>query len=138
MPRYWLRPNPRMEHPRPVQRLFSMFPTGSPGIALLLLRASVAIALVIETYGHRQDLPRWLEATAIVISVAISAGYLTPIAAVAGVFLHTGLWWSLGAVGAADTVVFCLDAGALALLGPGAYSVDSYRFGRRRVVVPPP
>jgi len=28
-------------------------------------------------------------------------------------------------------VVVGLDAVALALLGPGAYSVDSYRFGRR-------
>jgi hypothetical protein len=34
--------------------------------------------------------------------------------------------------------VLSLDALALALLGPGAYSVDSRRFGRRLVVLPPP
>jgi hypothetical protein len=30
-----------------------------------------------------------------------------------------------------------LDALALALVGPGAYSVDSYLFGRRLIVLPP-
>src|SRR5262249_6843339 len=35
-----------------VQRLFFMFPTGLPGLALLLLRASVAIALLMETFSQ--------------------------------------------------------------------------------------
>ena len=46
----------------PVQRLFSMFPPGMPGLALLLLRASVAMALLLDSYGHRRDLSGWLQA----------------------------------------------------------------------------
>jgi hypothetical protein len=39
-----------------VQRLFSMFPPGWPGLALILLRGSVATAVVLEGYIHRQEL----------------------------------------------------------------------------------
>src|SRR5215813_11607436 len=62
------------EHPHPVQRLFSMFPAGSPGIGLLLLRVSVAIALLLEGYGHRQ--PGWIHAAAILLSITLFAGYV--------------------------------------------------------------
>jgi peptidoglycan biosynthesis protein MviN/MurJ (putative lipid II flippase) len=120
-----------------VQRLFFMFPTGLPGIALLLLRASVAAALLAESYNHREHLSGWLEATAILISVALSVGCLTPAAAAISVTLHVLLWLD-GTLGStAWATVVCIDAIALALLGPGAYSFDSYRFGRRVVVLPP-
>jgi uncharacterized membrane protein YphA (DoxX/SURF4 family) len=115
-----------------------MFPTGSPGIALLFLRASVAIALLAEGYARRQDLPGWIEAAAILISVALSVGLLTPIAAVIGLGLHGLIWFTLGVGDAASTIVVSIDALALALLGPGAYSLDSYHFGRRVVVLAKP
>jgi hypothetical protein len=121
-----------------MQRLFSMFPTGSPGVALLLLRASVAIAIVVETYHHRQNLSGWIEATASVIAVAISAGCLTPIVAAMGLVFHALIWSALGVGSAPAATIVSLDAVALVLLGPGAYSFDSYRFGRRLVVLPPP
>ena len=44
----------------------------------------------------------------------------------------------VGGVSVGPTALVCLDALALALMGPGAYSIDSYRFGRRVVVLPPP
>lgn len=50
---------------------------------------------------------------------------------------HSAIWLGLGIDNAGTVVVFALDATALALLGPGAHSVDSYRFGRRLVVLPP-
>lgn len=120
-----------------MQRLFSMFPAGSPGIALLLLRASVAIALAAQSYSHRQDLSAWIQATAIVIAVAITAGFFTPIVAAMSLAFHALVWFGFGLGGAPDVIVLSVDAVALALLGPGAYSVDSYRFGRRVVVLPP-
>jgi hypothetical protein len=121
-----------------VQRLFFMFPTGLPGLALLLLRASVAIALLAEGYAHRQSLPGWAQAAVILISLVLSAGYLTPIVALAGLAFHAFIWWALGPGSAAAVATAVLDAAALALLGPGAYSIDSHRFGRRVVVLPPP
>jgi hypothetical protein len=114
-----------------------MFPTGLPGLALLLLRASVAIALLVDNYDHRQELSGWIQATAILISIALSAGFATPIFAVLDLVLHGLIWSSLGVGSAATASVVALNAIALALLGPGAYSVDSYRFGRRVVVLPP-
>lgn len=120
-----------------VQRLFFMFPTGLPGLALLLLRTSVAIALLVENYGHRQDLPGWIETAAALISVALTAGYLTPIVAAISLIFHGLIWSGLGAGNVAVAGIVALNAIALALLGPGAYSVDSYRFGRRVVVLPP-
>jgi hypothetical protein len=71
------------------------------------------------------------------IAISLSVGFLTPYLSViacalaAATFLigpHSGnpLYGSL-----------ILDAGALTLLGPGAYSVDAKLFGRRVTVVRP-
>lgn len=120
-----------------MQKLFSMFPPGLPGLALLLVRASVVFALLLTTHGHRHVLPGWVHGIAILISVALSVGYLTPIAAWTALVFDVLLWFVAGVDNAALAAIFALDAIALALLGPGAYSIDSYRFGRRRLVLPP-
>jgi uncharacterized membrane protein YphA (DoxX/SURF4 family) len=115
-----------------------MFPSGMPGLALLLLRVSVAVALLLNDYGHRGALPNWVHVAAILISLVISVGYLTPLVAAAALVFHALIWFTFGAdAGAAVIAIVCsLDAMALALLGPGAYSLDSRRFGRRLVVLP--
>jgi len=120
-----------------VQRLFSMFPAGLPGIGLLFLRSSVAIGLLIDDYSHRQGLSAATHGAAILLSVALFAGHLTPIAAAIALLLQGLIWFKLGGSTAAAELIVCLDLIGLVLLGPGAYSVDSYRFGRR-IVLPPP
>jgi hypothetical protein len=77
-----------------VQRLFSMFPRGLPGLALVLLRFSVAISLLLEQYRHRQALSGWIQGAAILLSAALCAGYLTPITALIAAVFH-GLIWSV-------------------------------------------
>jgi hypothetical protein len=114
-----------------------MFPPGLPGLALLALRASVALTLLSAHFNHWRGLSAWLEGAAMLLSVALCAGYLTPLAAMSALLLHALSWWHVGSVSAATVCVVVLDAVALALVGPGAYSVDSYRFGRRVVVLPP-
>lgn len=121
-----------------VQRLFSMFPAGLPGLGLLLLRGSVAIALLTEHYGRRDAVSGWMQGVTLLISAALAVGYLTPIAAVVAIVFHALMWLAAGIDSAALAVVLSLDAMALALLGPGAYSVDSWRFGRRLLELPPP
>jgi len=114
-----------------------MFPTGLPGLALLLLRASVAIALLVDSFGYRDGLSVWIQGAAILISAVLSAGYLTPVAAATALVLQVVIWSGTGVGSAGVVTIVALNAIALALLGPGAYSVDSYRFGRRVVVLPP-
>lgn len=123
-----------MAHAHPVQRLFTMFPPGLPGLALLLLRGSVAIAVLL---GHEQRLAPWVHGVSVVLSVVLCAGYLTPVTAALSFGFHALVWSTLGVDGTTTAMVVALDSLALALLGPGAYSVDAYLFGRRVVVLPP-
>lgn len=120
-----------------VQRLFSMFPPGWPGIGLVLLRASVAIALLLQDYAHRQGLSGGMHGAVILLSTALCAGFFTPIAAALALLFHGLIWSTLAGGSVGGAIITSLDTIALALLGPGAYSVDSYRFGRRVVVLPP-
>jgi len=113
-----------------------MFPSGWPGIGLLFLRSSAAMALLVEVNGPREDVPVWIKSAAIVLSVTLFAGYLTPVAAAIGLLLHGLIWLTLGGGSAAIVIIVSLDIIALALLGPGAYSVDASRFGRRVFVLP--
>jgi hypothetical protein len=84
-------------------------------LALLLLRASVVVALFLESYGHRQGLSGWLLSGAGVLIV----------------------WLNLGSGNTGEAILVCFDALALTLLGPGAYSIDGYLFGRRLLLLPP-
>ena len=56
-----------------------MFPQGGPGVALLLLRISVAATLLVG-WAHRPDLPfRYLLFMgALLIALSLSIGFLTP------------------------------------------------------------
>lgn len=120
-----------------MQRLFSMFPEGWPGIGLLSLRCSVAMALLAGVYSQRQALPCWMQGTAILLSMAFFAGYMTPIAAAIALLLQGLSWSRYGCSSAAAAIIVCLDITTLALLGPGSYSIDACRFGRRVLVLPP-
>jgi len=120
-----------------MQRLFLMFPTGLPGLALLLLRVSVAMTVLAQSSAHREYLPGWAQTAAILLSLVLSAGYLTPILALLALAFHGFIWWTFGAGSAVAALITLFDVIALALLGPGAYSIDSHLFGRRVVVLPP-
>ena len=103
----------------------------------MLLRFSTVAALLFECYFLRLEISGVVQAVAVLTSIAIGAGYLTPIAAIVALATHVVIWFALDSVSLAAATVVTLDALALALLGPGAYSIDAYRFGRRLVVLPP-
>jgi hypothetical protein len=114
-----------------------MFPRGWPGLALILLRASVATALLLDACVQRQCLPLWAQGMAIAVALTVLAGLQTPLSAVLALATHGLIWFTAGFDKPAFVAVITIDALALALMGPGAYSVDSYRYGRRIVVLPP-
>ena len=121
-----------------MQRLFSMFPTARPGVALLLLRVALAIMLVQTTTSQLLAWGGELAALApTAVGMALCVGFLTPGAAALCVALEVVS--SLTGTRSFEAWHLCviLDAVALGLLGPGGYSIDGRLFGRRLVVLDP-
>ncbi len=118
-----------------MQRLYSMFPAHLPGLALLILRFSVAAVFISDAEVRFAHLvPGWAAPFCWLVGLSLALGILTPIAAVlAAVFELTGMLH----VEHGTQPLFLLPlivSVAVAALGPGAYSIDARLFGRRVVV----
>jgi len=119
-----------------LQRLFSTFAGGWPGVGLLLQR------LLIGTVLLRQEI--------VCVSGATVCATIVPqtVGAVAGAFLLVGLWtpvagtlvaiadgwilWSSGSSPVSSVTLAVLGV-TLAMVGPGAWSIDARLFGRRHI-----
>lgn len=132
-----------------MQRAFSTFPDGLPGVGLLLLRAAAGISLLVQGASYLADWHRLgLLTSAVALLMALSGasllvGYMTPFA---------GILAGLSCVGSAfswfpapnlelfaaklTAVLAAVIAVALVFLGPGAFSLDARLFGRREIVIP--
>jgi hypothetical protein len=113
-----------------------MFPSGGPGIALLLLRTSVAAGLFLD--GSVQaggNVARSDVVLRAVLDAALGLGVLTPLTALLSCVLAIVDVARLGVMHAPVALLTIVNAIALGLLGPGAYSLDARLFGRRVLVV---
>ena len=131
-----------------MQRLFSSFPGGYPGIALLLLRAVFSGTLLLQTLSCLHD-PNPATVTTLVglaeclASCLLLIGFLTPLVAIlvivgaAGIVL-AGLVSCLSPIfNSGVTIAFAATMLLnISLIGPGAYSVDARLFGRREIIIP--
>jgi hypothetical protein len=112
-----------------------MFPAGLPGFGLLLLRVAVAVSGFATASGAAPHAPWWSYAACGFVGLALCIGVFTPIVAALSLAIQLGQL-ALYGNDFGQRAVGILIATALSLLGPGAFSVDSYRFGRRRVRFP--
>ena len=123
-----------------LRRLYSTFAGGWPGTGLLLMRLVIGSALVVRAASKL-----WIDPP---LNVTIPA----VLAIGAGILLIAGLWTPIAGTSVAlieiwkiimlsgDKWVWLLlgTAGAaLAMLGPGLWSVDARLFGWKRIEAPP-
>ena len=124
-----------------MQRLYSMFPQGGPGLGLLLLRIATA-AMFIVNVMHRLTFASPALYWAVVfliamISLSLCLGFLTPFLAVVACATAVVNFFLSGQPDNFVYIFRMLTAAALFFLGPGAYSVDAKLFGLRVTIVPP-
>jgi uncharacterized membrane protein YphA (DoxX/SURF4 family) len=129
-----------------VQRWYKTFPHGLPGIGLLVLRIAIGAKLLLEASACMVEpqglkLGAWLLAfLAFGIGTSFVLGFLTQlmagISALAGAAIY--VWHPAGAFSFLSSTSFEAIgmALAIALLGPGAISLDAHFFGRRKIVIP--
>jgi hypothetical protein len=111
---------------------FLVFPTGSAGIALCLIRFAVALALVAMAPWVASDMERvalFVLAGTILIGLYLRIG--AGVAAIVGLIVWVRLGGNLGT----SAAIHGLCAAALSLLGGGGYSVDARLFGRRVIEI---
>jgi hypothetical protein len=112
-----------------------MFPGGSAGIALLILRFSVGGSLLMCALDHGQYPPAgWATLGIGVILLLIGVGILTPIACTVGALIEAFYALSSHGINEWQAVFALLVTIALGMLGPGAFSIDARLFGRRLIV----
>lgn len=134
-----------------LRNVIKSYPTGIPGLGLLLLRLAIGFDLltrstlfnpfannVVSSWG---ELPRLLE---ICGGAFLIAGFATPIV---GAVLTSVVVLEMVQRAAADpayasmrgpwenALLYVIVLGSLTLLGPGAFSMDARLFGRRRISV---
>jgi uncharacterized membrane protein YphA (DoxX/SURF4 family) len=124
-----------------LQKLFSAFPSGAPGLGLLLLRGFVALTLVVQGLAYLNSgdfnlLRSFVAALAFIVGGCLLIGFLTPLIAVivCGGAIISAI--SPAHLPAESVVGVTILAAAIALLGPGAFSLDARLFGRREIVIP--
>jgi putative oxidoreductase len=118
-----------------VRRLFSSFTRGSPGVGLLVMRLVGGAALVARAVATLDSGPPAAVAIgvlAIVAGLFLLAGLWTPIAG--SLVAAIGIWFAFThAQDPLTSVLLATIGAALALVGPGAWSIDARLFGWKRI-----
>jgi hypothetical protein len=115
-----------------------MFPAHAAGAALLLLRFCVAGLLLLGVGETNYSLAVAVKVAVLIVVVCLlGMGLFTPIACGISVLLQIGTLGSVGVCSAVDTSFHIALSICLCLLGPGAFSLDARRFGRRVITRPP-
>ena len=118
--------------------MFSMFPTGIAGVALVALRSIVAVRLFVDvSAGWPAGSVHLVVGVAALVALCLFVGLLTPYCAAVCCLLELALLVTTGVPHRFQLGMSALTAAAAAALGPGAYSVDARLFGRKLITIPP-
>jgi uncharacterized membrane protein YphA (DoxX/SURF4 family) len=119
-----------------LQRLFSTFANGWPGLGLLIQRLVTGIALLHNGIAKFNETPAvsvmTAESAGALLGLFILAGLWTPVAGALAVAVE--LWIAFSGAGNAWMSLFlAILCGTLAMIGPGAWSIDARLFGRKYI-----
>lgn len=128
-----------------MQRWYKTFPNGLAGAGLLVLRIAIGAKLLIEASVCMVEpqglkLEAWLlTLLAFGIGASFLLGFLTQLMAAASALAGAAIYvwhpaWAFSFRSLSFEAIGI--ALAIALLGPGAISLDAYFFGRRKIVIP--
>jgi hypothetical protein len=109
------------------------YPSGAPGAGLVLLRLAVAHGLLLTTSPENAAL--WQKLVFVAVSLGLVGGFNARLLSI------LCLLFELQSLFGSSSLVFgnvtaILSASALALVGPGAFSIDARLFGHRTVQLP--
>jgi len=119
-----------------VRRLFSTFARGWPGVGLLLIRIAVGASLIMKGLERFQagETPAALILRLLEIAdgALLFAGLWTPIAG--SLVIGLAIWQTvLHHENPYPGILLAAMGAALALVGPGALSLDAWLFGWKRI-----
>src|SRR6516164_7854097 len=108
-----------------------MFPTGSAGVALIVLRSVVAVTVIAETSKRSFliSLPV-IDVFVALVGLCLFLGFLTPYCAALSCLLEFAFLMTTATSNQLQLGMSALTASAQLALGPGAYSLDARLFGR--------
>jgi hypothetical protein len=121
-----------------LQRLYSTFANGWPGLGIVVLRLILSAFLIHNLFSLTsgagtliREIPTIAAASA---GVFLFIGIWTPVAGV--ITCAVELWFSLSRPGEFWSYLLASAiASSLALLGPGAWSGDAIAYGRKRISI---
>ncbi|MBV8487416.1 MAG: hypothetical protein JO161_03985 [Planctomycetaceae bacterium] len=119
-----------------MQRLFTTFPNSWPGAALLLLRLTCTLPLMLDAASlGSSGVGTWAGGLLLAASapaVLLFLGLYTPVAALMGTLIELSLAVTEPSFAAIHLTRAAIGV-ALMGLGPGAWSLDSRIYGRKRI-----
>ena len=119
-----------------LQRLFSTFASGWPGVGLAVQRVVTSAALTIPAADRLTDASQIASSVPEIVGasagIMLLLGFCTPIAG--AIVAGTQLWAILSHAGSRAIGLLLLTlGGTIAMIGPGAWSVDARLFGRKHI-----